>query len=356
MAHFNPTSVICFLVLLLASMQLRGQNPFLVDDPGQLFRKQERKPSTPVKTRYIFDIGPTTGREYLKQQDLLDPKGRIKSSGIFSEDGNKSGSKSYVYDAAGKLQQEELRFIGRNEKEITIYNAAGRKEKVERRTKGDTLLGHTRYIYDEKGFPKEEALYRGDKLMSKKVYEDSYNEKGKLLQSHHYEIDSTGEKVAGRYPLTVYEYDDQGMILQQTVYNNREKRKMLSWIYYKYQLDNDYRIIKQSGYNEEQQEIYRRELAYTDSSIQSTEYTLCDCPARSLDSQGSIMHIYNKYGEAVKEHRLDAAGNLVQTTTWTYDDFGNLVDTIVVKSAEPGKLIRAKTLLEFYTDQAKMGK
>jgi hypothetical protein len=68
--------------------------------------------------------------------------------------------------------------------------------------------------------------------------------------------------------------------------NNKEKRKMLSWVYFKYQLDNDYKVIKQTGFNEEQQEIYRNELSYTDSSITSNEFKMCSCPEKTINKTG----------------------------------------------------------------------
>ena len=54
-----------------------------------MFSKQQHKPSPIVKTTYNFDVGATSGREFLIQQDLFDAKGNFKSSGMFSEDGNK---------------------------------------------------------------------------------------------------------------------------------------------------------------------------------------------------------------------------------------------------------------------------
>jgi len=238
-----------FSCLLLAS-GIKSQDLLLVDNPGKLFKKQDYKACPPIKTRYQFETGTTTGREFLYKQDLMDPKAKYKSSGIFSEDGNKVADAKYTYDANGKLTAQEVRFIGQNLKEISNYNSFGRPDKIEQKTKGDTLLSAIVYVYSQGGVPLEEHYFKGDKLTKKHIFEDVYSEKSKLLSTCHYELDSTGTRKPGSYPLTVNEYDDQGLILQTTVYNNKEKRKMLSWVYYKYQLDNDYRIITKEGFNE----------------------------------------------------------------------------------------------------------
>jgi len=49
---------------------------------------------------------------------------------------------------------------------------------------------------------------------------------------------------------------------------------------------------------------------------------------------------------------LDASGALVNTTTWKYDDFGNMIEQQIINPANPSKPNKSKTILEFYTDQA----
>jgi hypothetical protein len=339
------------LLLILGFYGVQAQQ-FILENPGKMFKKQERRAAPVLKTRYSFDVSTSTGREYLKQQDLFDAKGKYKSSGVFSDNGNKAGDIRYTYDANGKLLKQELKFIGKNEKEVTIFLPDQKIAKIETLTKGDTLLKQKLFIYDEKGYLKEEQNLVAGKIVNKKMYDDFWNDKGKLLQSCHYELDSAGNRVGPQAPLTVYEYDNQGMILQETVYNNKEKRKMLSWVYYKYQLDNDYRIIKQSGYDEEQKEIYRNELSYTDSSITSIVSKVClSCPTKTLEKVSGTQLVFNSYGEKVRESELNAASTIVQSTTYKYDDFGNKTETLVVKTSEPEKLMKSKTILEFYTEQ-----
>ena len=356
MKHFTLKVNIIFPALLIMVSALNAQDNFILDNPGALFKKSERRPQLPVKTKYYFETSPSTGREYLRQQDLLDQKGKFKSSSVFSDDGNKAGDIRYTYDASGVLQKKELRKIGKNEVEITYFSPSGKALKTEKRTKGDTLLGYTSFTYDEKGWLTEEAVYNNNKLIKKLVIEDQYNDLGKPVLTYRIELDSNGNKLPGQYPLSVYEYDDNGMILQTTVYRDKEKRKMLNWVYYKYQLDNDYKVIRQSGYNEEQNEISRVELAYTDSSIQETSYRVCNCPAKTMDKLGARLFVYNSFGELIREMLFNAGGQPVQTTSNRYDDFGNRVDVLIEKTAEPGKLNRSKTIVEVYTDQAKVTK
>jgi hypothetical protein len=337
---------------LLFTAGLEGQNLLLIDNPGKYFKKQEFLACPPIKTKYQFETGTTTGREFLYKQDLIDPKGKYKSSGIFSEDGNKAADNKYVYDAGGKLLSQETRFIGQNLKEVTTYNGLGKPEKIERKTKGDTLLSLVSFVYSESGVPLEEHYFKNGQLSRKRIFEDVYSKEGKLISTCHYELDSTGNRKPGNYPLTVNEYDDQGLILQTTVYSNKEKRKMLSWVYYKYQLDNDYKIIKQSGFNEEQQEIYRNELVYSDSSITSIVSKVCSCPAKTLEKINGLRVVYNAHGVKSKEEQLKADGSVSLITTWKYDDFGTMIEQKITNPAEPAKLNKSKTILEYYTDQA----
>ena len=331
----------------------QAQNVCILPDAGAMFRKQTHKTAPVVKTRYSFGVGATSGREYLVQQDLYDAKGKFKSGGTFSEDGNKATDLRYTYDASGVLQKKEVRFIGKNLKEVYLYTPAGLVERKEVRTKGDTLLTHTVYSYDEKGNPTQEEDFRGDKSLAKRIFEDKFNARGQVLETCHYALDSNGVRVAGSFPLTVNEYDDQGQILQTTVYNNRERRKMLRWVYYKYQLDNDYKIIKRMGYNEEQQEIERVELAYTDSSIQSVTFGLCSgCPSKAVEKKSEEEFVYNAFGELVREYHKDGEGKLVLTRSRRYDEFGNLTEDHTVRVAEPEKLIKNRTIFEYFGSES----
>jgi antitoxin component YwqK of YwqJK toxin-antitoxin module len=355
MKHVNLL-ILLLITAAVGTEKSSAQDAFVPATAVSAFKKKEHTVSPPLKTRYLFDVGTTTGREYLRQQDLLDAKGKPKSSGMFSEDGTKYGDIKYSYDAAGNLLSQELKKTGKNEKEITSFNAAGKPEKIQTLTKGDTLLSSISFVYNSSGQLLEESHFKGEKLIRKKIYEDTYNQRGQLLQTCHFESDSTGSRVPGNFPLTVNEYDDQGMILQTTIYNNKEKRKMLSWVYYKYQLDNDYRIIKQSGFNEEQQEICRTELSYTDSSISCSTYKICGCPAKTMEKTGVSKFVYNSYGEKIREVLMNPDNTVLQTSTWRYDDFGNLVEHQVVKAADPARLIKTKTIFEYHSEQASSAK
>lgn len=352
MKNINSIRLSACLVAGLLIGSASAQDTFVLDNPGKLFKKQDHRQAPPLKTRYIFGVGETSGREYLKQQDLLDPKGNIKSSGLFSEDGNKMGDLRYTYDATGKLQKSEMKYIGKNIKEVTYFDATGKAQKKDIMTKTDSLIGTSQYVYSPIGKLKEEQKFRGDKLVGKDVFDDEYNAEGRITQSCHYQIDSAGARQPQNAQMTITEYDNDGLVIQKTVYNNKEKRKMLSWVYYKYQLDNDYKVIKQTGFNEENQEILRSELSYTDSSITSIEYKLCSCPEKTVSKSGSRQLIFNKYGEKTRELVYDAKGDLSETRTWNFDDFGNLVEQQVVRVAEPNKLIKSKSILEFQVDQA----
>jgi hypothetical protein len=127
---------------------------------------------------------------------------------------------------------------------------------------------------------------------------------------------------------------------------------MLSWVYFKYQLDNDYKVIKQTGFNEEQQETYRNELSYTDSSITSNEFKMCSCPEKTINKTGSKLLVFNKFGEKTSEKTFNASGEIQETATWKYDDFGNLIEQQVVKANDPNKLIKSKSIFEYQPDQA----
>lgn len=345
----------CFTLLILGLISivdstLFAQNSCILVNPGKMFSKQQHKPSPIVKTTYNFDVGATSGREFLIQQDLFDAKGNFKSSGMFSEDGNKKADVKYTYDAANLLTKKEVRLIGKNEKEVYVYSPPGRLHRKELRTKGDTLISYTEYSYDDKGYPTQEVDYRGEKAIQKRIFEDQRNEKGLLTQTCHYVLDSVGNRIPGAYPLTANEYDDEGMILQTTVYNNKEKRKMLSWVYYKYQLDNDRRIIKRFGYNEEQLEVSRNELSYTDSSVISVDYKSCGCAAKTSEKIASNELVFDAYGNIARERYFNAAGTQEKLISRKFDDFGHQTEEQVFLSAEPNKLIKTRRIYEYHLE------
>ncbi|MCB0820598.1 MAG: hypothetical protein KDC13_08240 [Bacteroidetes bacterium] len=325
---------------------------FVLENPGKLFQKQQHREAPKLKTRYQFGVGDSSGREYLISQDMYDLDGKIKSTGTFSEDGNKSGDIRYTYDESGKLASHILKHLRADHKEVSYYNSDGQIERTEHFTKADSALYQVKFVYDEKGHLLEEQMFANGELKEKQVYDDTWNSAGRRNQKCHYKMDAAGKRIPQNAEMVMTEYDPDGLILQETRYNNKEKRKMLSWIYYKYQLDNDYKVIKQSGFDEEQKEVYKNELAYTDSSIISTEYKLCDCPAASMDHIGHRELVFNAYGEKIRERIFDQSNTLVSTRNWAYDDFGNQIEFQEVLTAQPEKLIKTKQIFEFRTEQA----
>jgi len=349
MKKLSLSTFVLFNLLVFSS---QAQDRFVLENPGKLFKKQEHRSPSPLKTRYAFGVGEASGREYLMQQDLYGTDGKIKSSGLFAEDGNKSTDVRYSYKADGSLEKKVQKYLGKNLQETTYYNSTGQPDHMDVATKTDSLLYTVRYTYLSNGSINEELSYRGETLIGKKVNDDAFNQAGRKTQECHYMIDSTGARKPQNAPMTITEYDPDGLILQLTKYNNKEKRKMLSWVYYKYQLDNDYKVIKQTGFDEEQKEIYRNELTYTDSSIVSEVYAVCDCAEKTLEKKEIITYVFNTYGEKIRELRSDANGNLLSTLTWLYDDFGNEIEHVEVLTSDPAKLIKRKQIFEFRTDQA----
>jgi len=352
MKKVSKIVVFSLSILAFAAFNAHSQESFVLENPGKLFKKQDYRITPLTKTRYQFGVGETSGREYLRQQDLHDASGKIKSSGLFAEDGNKSADIRYEYGTDGSLQKSILKYIGKDHQEITNYNASGMAEKTEHLTKTDSMLYVVRFSYDQNGHLLEEQKFKGESLISKQVYDDTYNAKGRRIQLCHYMIDSTGSRKPQNAAMTIMEYDPDGLVLQVTKYNNKEKRKMLSWVYYKYQLDNDYKVIKQTGFDEEQKEIYRNELSYTDSSIISTVFSVCDCPEKSMVKKEDRVLVFNSYGRKIREIIKDANDKLVSTHTWKYDEFGNEVEHQEVLTSDPSKLIKSKQILEFKAEQA----
>lgn len=324
----------------------------MLENPGKLFKKQDRREAPKLKTKYIFGVGDSSGREYLMRQDMFDTDGKIKSSGLFAENGNKSGDIRFSYSESGQLASHIFKHLNKDHKEVSYYNALGFIERTDHFTKADSALYTVKYVYDDAGHLLEEQTYVGDQLKDKMVYDDTWNQSGRRNQKCHYKMDATGKRIPHNAEMTITEYDPDGLILQETVYNNKEKRKMLSWVYYKYQLDNDYKVIKQTGFDEEQKEIYRNELSYTDSSIVSMESRICNCPEASMDVIGKKELVFNAYGEKIAERIYDKDQNLTSTRTWLYDDFGNQTEYREILSTQPDKLIKSKQIIEFRNEQA----
>ncbi|MEX1188372.1 MAG: hypothetical protein WED33_03880 [Bacteroidia bacterium] len=353
MKNLSILSLICLVTIVFSSVGGNAQSDFVFENPGKLFKKQDRRETPPLKTRYQFGVGDSSGREYLQQQDLFSQTGMIKSSGLFSEDGNKAFDVRYSYDENEKLNQSVFKHLKSDQKEVSYYNELGVKVKTEVLTKTDSLLYNIKFVYDDLGHLKEEQTYNGDVLKGKMVYDDEYNSAGRKIQICHYKIDEQGARKPQNAEMLIVEYDPEGLVLQKTLYNNKEKRKMLSWIYYKYQLDNDYKVIKKSGYDEEQIEVYRNELTYTDSSIISNISEMCsNCDVKELIKKEAKEYIFNSYGENTKVLIYDANGILTSTKTWLFDDFGNEIEFREILEGEPEKLIKRKQILEFRNEQA----
>jgi len=345
--------IITFLFLFACKFSLNAQEPIL-DNAGKYFKKEERKNMPKLKSRYYFEISENTGREYLKQQDIVDAQGQVKSSGIFADDGNKITDVRYKYDANGKLERKEEKMLGGGDKIITLYNSQGYVAKQERyNSAGDSLKEHTLFTYNESGVLTEEQYFKGGEPHGKKVFENTFNKFGKPLQMLEYHVDNSGNRVPHNAPMTINEYDDNGRILQTTVYSNKEKRKMLSWIYYKYQVDSDYKVIKRYGYDEEQKEISRVEIEYSENGINYEFYEICDCPAKSLDLKLKNAQSYNSFGELVKEEIRNVSNKLIETITYTYDDFGNLTEKLITNAKDATKIKKERFIYEFAAEQAK---
>ncbi len=346
--------LLLFLLGFFCTLQGFGQEEkrFVLENPGKLFKKQDRREAPKLKTKYIFGVGDSSGREYLMRQDMFDQDGKIKSSGLFAEDGNKSGDIRYNYNEAGVLVSHIYKHLKADHKEVSYYNAAGLIEKTDHFTKTDSALSTDKLVYDQSGHLQEVQTFVGSELKEKLVYDDTWNQAGRRNQKCHYKMDAQGKRIPQNAEMAITEYDPDGLILQETVYNNKEKRKMLSWVYYKYQLDNDYKVIKQTGFDEEQKEIYRNELAYTDSSIISVESRMCNCPEAKLESSGKRELIFNTYGEKIRERIYDKSGQLSSTKSWFFDDFGNQIEYQEILTADPQKLIKSKQIFEFRNEQA----
>lgn len=345
--------VLLFLISVFGILSVQSQTEksiFLNAKLGEKFKTKSRLTAPIVKNKYNFDISPQTGREYLVSQDLFDVKGNIKSSGLFADNGNKIGDVRYTYDASGILQKKELKWFENGYKEITFYQQ-NKAIKTEFRTKGDTIRYVDELKYDNKGQLSETIRTKDGKVLHKWVKEMSYDAKSNVTQLYEYEIDSLGQMQPAVPKLTIMEYDESNMILQTTVYNNKEKRKMLSWTYYKYQIDNDYRIIKQAGFNDEQIEIHSKEIAYTDSSV-TVRFRMANS-SKKLEFINAERWIINEYGEPIKKHQLNEDGQVIKSEFITYDQFGNPIEN----AYQLGDSIKkARTIYEYFTDQVSKGK
>jgi hypothetical protein len=304
-----------------------------------------------IKSRYNFDISPNTGREYLVSQDLFDSKGLIKSTGLFADNGNKSGEIKYFYDATGALQRKEHKTFDSGKKEITFYQQ-NKAVKTEFRTKGDSLLYVDEMKYNEKGHLAQKTRLKGGATHHQWTFDYQYDSKGNIIQKYEFETDSSGQMMPAVPKLYIMEYDNSNMILQTTVYNNKEKRKMLSWVYYKYQLDNDYRIIRQTGFNDEQVEIHSKEITYNDTSV---TYVLKQAPEGSKKPEfvASERWVYNEFGEPIKKYTLSADGTIIKSELLLYDQYGNVIENLY-QTGDNTKKVR--TIYEYYTDQASKAK
>jgi len=326
----------------------------ILDDVGSQFKKENRRQQPKLKTKYFFEISEQTGREYLKQQDIVDSKGLIKSSGIFADDGNKITDVRYVYNAEGKLERKDEKILGGGDKLISYFNSGGLIEKTERfNATGDSLKETIVYLYNKENVLIEEQLLANGALIKKKVYENEFNKHGNPLQLLTYEVDNAGNRIPHNAPLTINEYDDYGRILQTTIYSNKEKRKMLSWIYFKYQVDNSYKVIKRFGYDEEQKEISRVEISYSENSITYEFYEVCDCPEKTIELKSKLTQQYNSFGELVMEETANESGELIISITYAYDEFGNMIEKLTKDHKNPTKLKKERYIFEFAAEQAK---
>ena len=160
---------------------------------------------------------------------LSDTDGRqIQSYSWISSIGEGGGTVDpviYRYDAAGRLEREEL-YFGGDEMDLYVvsqYDQAGRKIRSDSYDPGGTLMSYLMYEYDESGKTTQEECYVPDgTLENYSVW--AYDAEGKTTEYITYHAD--GEEEAR----TTYTYDESGNMVQME--NWDLQKKTLTYIRY----------------------------------------------------------------------------------------------------------------------------
>ena len=153
---------------------------------------------------------------------LYDADGRqIQSYSWISSSGEGGGTVDpviYHYDAAGKLEREEL-YFGGDEMDLYVvyqYDQAGREIRSDSYDPGGTLMSYLLYEYDESGKTTQRENYAPDgTLENYSVW--VYDTEGKMTEYITYR--ANGEEEAR----TTYTYDKSGNLIQMENWDLQKK-------------------------------------------------------------------------------------------------------------------------------------
>lgn len=153
---------------------------------------------------------------------LYDANGRqIQSYSWISSSGEGGGTVDpviYRYDAAGKLEREEL-YFGGDEMDLYVvyqYDQTGREIRSDSYDPGGTLMSYLLYEYDESGKTTQRESYAPDgTLENYSVW--VYDTEGKMTEYITYR--ANGEEEAR----TTYTYDKSGNLIQMENWDLQEK-------------------------------------------------------------------------------------------------------------------------------------
>ncbi|MEG5129330.1 putative Ig domain-containing protein [Microcoleus sp. ARI1-B5] len=258
-------------------------------------------PSGQLKT--VVDGRGTTTFNYDSRGRLLsrkDPDGPYLAGGATIE---------YGYDAAGN------RTVVKTPSGVTayFYDEQNRLEKVT-----DPDLAETKYFYDAEGNLSRTELPNG--VVETRTYDElnrlkllQYQRNGVTLQSFDYTLDPVGHRkvVAEQNGRKVeYEYDDLYRLKSETITDSVNGNRTISY-----------------GYD-----AVGNRLTKTDSVAGVTAYVYDDNDRLSREELrqngvlvGSVEYGYDANGNTKTRTKKDAAGNVVETVTYTWNKENRLV-------------------------------
>ena len=229
----------------------------------------------------------------------------------------------FIYTYREDGQYESIKTINDNGRwDLTVYSYddAGNKTVAKSTSNMSSEVEYTTYSYDQWGnCVLMHTLIEGGYQSRSSTTRYSYNEHGKLTSEEHTTKDGVSKKL--------YEYDQNGNVIRR----EEISVKGLSWVY-TYVRNSEGLVTKLTT-------TYPDGKVYTDTYEYDSKGNEILEVSTSPTGITSETHQYDQQGNLI-EYTLSFSGKLFQKNTQTFDQYGNVLESIRTQSDEPDEYDR----------------
>lgn len=256
------------------------------------------RPQSPVvKSVKKYITSSRTGADTLVQIEEFDKEGYKIKMRKYLPDGQVEYEIAYTNNSQGKPEKAVTTYMdGSTDTEEHTYNRQGKVTATDWK-RGDGTSGRHEYIYNDEGEIVQWDWYESGRLVMSRLYPVSYNEQGKPLEGFYKE--TTNRKDTSTVQHYQYTYDNKNRLTSKLSLEGELPIALEEYIYDT--LDN--KVV---------------EIFYEPDSVNSATFGLGN----------KKMNIYNEYAELLQYQTSVGRGDIEQTVTNTYDEYGHLLQTI----------------------------